>query len=131
MRVGGKICLAVVLVILVAVGVGALSIARMSTLNERLTTIKRENVDGLRYADAARGGIETMYSELAFYFAVEVNNPQGPDVAKFLTLVHAADTVVDDAVAAYRAAKNGGNEAPLRAFEEAARQYRALRDTVV
>ncbi|WP_327004025.1 methyl-accepting chemotaxis protein [Dactylosporangium sp. NBC_01737] len=131
MRVGSKIYLAVVIVILVAVGVGGLSIARMSTLNDRLTTIKEQNVDGLRYADAARGGIENMYSDLAFYFAVEVNNPQGPDVAKYLTMVRADDKIVDDAVAAYRAAKNGANETPVRAFEAAATQYRALRDTVV
>jgi methyl-accepting chemotaxis protein len=131
MRVGSKIYVAVVMVILVAVGVGGLSIARMSTLNDRLTTIKDENVDGLRYADAARGGIEQMYSDLAFYFAVEVNNPQGPDVPKYLTMVHADDKTVDAAIAAYRAAKSGANETPVRAFETAATQYRALRDTVV
>ena len=78
MRVGGKIYLAVVIVILVAIGVGGLSIARMNTLNDRLTTIKEQNVDGLRHVDAARGGIEKMYSDLAFFFATTAAAGRAP-----------------------------------------------------
>ncbi|MEV0134342.1 hypothetical protein AB0H83_38515 [Dactylosporangium sp. NPDC050688] len=48
----------------------------------------------MRYADTARGGIEKVYSDPAFYFAVEVDDPQGPGVAKYLAPVHADDRLV-------------------------------------
>lgn len=50
----------------------------MSTLNERLTTIRSGNVDGPRSADGARGGIEKLYSDPAFYFACEVDDRRDP-----------------------------------------------------
>ncbi|GAB3827045.1 MCP four helix bundle domain-containing protein [Dactylosporangium cerinum] len=130
MRVGGKIYLAVVIVILVAIGVGGLSITRMSTLNDRLTTIKEQNVDGLRHVDAARGGIEKMYSDMAFYFATTGSGGQGPSVAEFVRMVHADDKIVDDSIAAYRSVKHGHNADVVRAFDKSATQYRGLRDTV-
>ena len=73
----------------------ALSIARMNTLNDRLTTIKEQNVDGLRHVDAARGGIEKMYSDLAFFFATTGGGGQGPSLAEFVQMAHADDKIVD------------------------------------
>jgi cytochrome c-type biogenesis protein CcmH/NrfG len=122
MRVGGKIYLAVVLVIViviviaVAVGVGVLSVVRMGSLNDRLSAIKSQNVDGLRYVDVARGGIEQMYADLAGYFASTARNP---DPATYLAKVRIDDKIIDDAIAAYREARNGGNEAAVQAFDAA------------
>jgi methyl-accepting chemotaxis protein len=128
MRVGAKIYLAVVLVIAVAVGVGALAMVRMSDLDDRLSTIKQQNVDGLRHLDEARRGIERMYSDMTYYFAPI---PNKPTAAQYLPTVQKDDAIVDAAVVAYRAAKHGVNEAAVKEFEAAANQYRGLRDTIV
>ncbi|OJF11232.1 methyl-accepting chemotaxis protein [Couchioplanes caeruleus] len=125
---------------LVALGVGALSVGRMSDLSDDLAITKTVHVESLKHLGDLRGGLSDMYAGLLLHSHGDRDpalRTQGrKDVAT-------ADAAVDAALAKYQElvatgpqgghAHTGGvaeRRAAMEACAKAIADYRLLRDTV-
>ena len=133
LNVRAKIILPVALIMLVAFGVGGLSLARMSGLNNSMHAVRDQHLAGLRHLDDFNVGMGRMYRAL---YLVEVStfvthDKGGP--ASGAKASHQNDTAMDADLAAYLAAAGtgGGRAEAVATVTGALADYRTLRNVVV
>jgi methyl-accepting chemotaxis protein len=134
LRVGVKILLSVTIVAAVTLAVATVALVRIQSLDDRLTRLKSDNVTSLQALDDARAGLENMYSDLGYYFAMllqpganlqEITATSRTNLAK-------DDKMVDSAIAKFQEVGHDAEPPPeLVQFVDATKRFRALRDVIV
>ncbi|MET0426791.1 MAG: methyl-accepting chemotaxis protein [Actinoplanes sp.] len=125
-----KTMVAAVCMAVVALGVGILSINRMSGLRDDLRSMKTDHVDSTQQLANIRGGLGEMFRGMLLYNIAGTSKTAQADARKAVT---AADDSVDAGLASYNQAAAGSpvRVAALATFTEALDHYRALRNTVL
>jgi methyl-accepting chemotaxis protein len=114
----------------VAIGVGALSIARMSALQDDLHVMKVSHVDSLQQVADLRGDIAAMFRGMLVYTSANgdrATQQQGRQDTR------TADADIDATLSTYRQDTGGSTtrQATIDSFAAAMTHYRALRDTAL
>jgi methyl-accepting chemotaxis protein len=128
--VGTKNMIGIALVALVAIGVGVLSISRMSGLNDRLGQLKSRHLESVEQLVVIRQGVSENYRGQALFAWSAYDPTLGP---RGQQAVDGGDAMVEDAIAKYRTRLAGSatRTAALDDFAEAFADYSGLRDVVV
>ncbi|SDY92469.1 methyl-accepting chemotaxis protein [Micromonospora pattaloongensis] len=130
-RTSTKTSIAVVVVMLVAVGATAFSLMRMAGINDDLKTMKDHHVEQARLLNELSGGFGTMFRGLFLASGSSGDPTYQPEGRKNL---EEADAQVKQALARYRELESDGGEAvnpALNAFEKAWSAHTTLRDVFV
>ncbi|UWZ49576.1 methyl-accepting chemotaxis protein [Dactylosporangium matsuzakiense] len=128
--VGVKNLIGVVLVALVAVGVGVLSIVSMGRVNDRLDTLKSEHLESVQQLVVIRQGVAENYRAQSLFAWSSYDPTLGPRAKDARSN---GDTLVNGAIQAYQehTADSPARSAALAAFAKAWADYSNLRNVVV
>jgi methyl-accepting chemotaxis protein len=128
--VNTKLFISVIVIACVALGTSALSVARMSELNDELSTMKTEHVDSLQQLSNLRGGFGTMFRGLFLVTAPGLDNGLREEGRRE---IDRADVAVNGALARYRELAKGSSArlAAVRDFDGAWQAHSGLRDAVI
>ncbi|WP_211258925.1 methyl-accepting chemotaxis protein [Spirillospora albida] len=129
-RVNTKILVAVLIVAVVAAGIGTVSLSRMAMLNDNLHEMKSSNVDRLALLSETRGRIGDMHSTATAFVAVQ--DPTIKTSLKQATLQ--ATDAVTAAFEAYKKHLGSASDATQKnvaQFDEAWAKYQEMRNAIL
>jgi methyl-accepting chemotaxis protein len=128
--VGVKNLLTVAVVAVIALGIGVLSLVRMSELNAHIDKLEATNLESMGRLVQVRHGVGDMHRGLSLY-AFSVNDPQLAPLGR--KTVQDADALIGSALAGYRdrAAGSSARVSQVEAFESTFTRYTYLRDLLV
>ncbi|WP_344129268.1 methyl-accepting chemotaxis protein [Luedemannella flava] len=128
MTVRTQIMVALLLVALVAAGVGALSLTKLATLNHQIESLRNEQLESVNAVSKARAALAGMYQNLWSYAA----DPTGPGASHARAAINGDDEIIIEAIQDYR--EHTGNAAGAARADSFAAQwdaYRQVRDAFV
>ncbi|MBT0769863.1 methyl-accepting chemotaxis protein [Kineosporia sp. J2-2] len=131
--VKAKILAPILVMALVAVGVGATSLQRLSTMNTRIHALQEQRMAGVEALNELNHQLSQMYRAQFLYEVTGAQGDQKSAKATWLPTAEAADTALDAALAKYEkvAGTGGGRDAQIEQVATAAQTYRTLRDVII
>ncbi|GLY32227.1 methyl-accepting chemotaxis protein [Kineosporia sp. NBRC 101731] len=128
-----KIVAPILVMSLVAVGVGAVSLQRMSAMNTRIHALQEQRLTGVQQLNDLNHQLAQMYRAQFLYQVTKANGDATSASDTWIPASEAADTALDAALAEYQsvAGTSSGRGDQIKQISTAAQQYRTLRDVIV
>ncbi|WP_239160321.1 methyl-accepting chemotaxis protein [Virgisporangium ochraceum] len=128
--VGVKNLVTVAVVAAVAIGIGVLSMARMSELNANVDKLETSNLESMAQLVQMRQGVGEMYRGLSLY-GFSVSDPQLGPLGR--QTVRDADAMIQNALTTYRdrTAGSAARQTQVEAFSSTFTRYTYLRNSLV
>ncbi|MCE0540488.1 methyl-accepting chemotaxis protein [Kineosporia rhizophila] len=128
-----KIVAPILVMSLVAVGVGAVSLQQMSSMNNRIHTLQEQRLAGVQQLNDLNHQLSQMFRAQFLYLVTKPGDGDEAAKATWLPAAETADTAMDDALAQYQkvAGTGDGRGAQIEQVTTAAETYRTLRDVII